>query len=76
MRSEGSGQSYLAARGEPVADGEQREAQRHHQHHQALDGDGLLPQARQVLIPDRQQLLLAVRMGHKLQGTGDRETGG
>lgn len=63
---------YPAARRNPVADGEERKAQGHHQHHQTLDGCGLLPQPREVLVPDGQELLLAVGVSHKLGGERGR----
>ena len=63
---------YPAARRNPVANGEERKAQGHHQHNQTLDGCGLLPQPREVLVPDGQELLLAVGVSHKLGGERGR----
>lgn len=57
---------YPAARCDPIADSEERKAQGHDQYDQTLDSDGLLPKAREVLIPDRQKLLLAVGVSYKL----------
>lgn len=63
--------TYPAARCNPVADGEERKAQGHNQHDQTLDSYGLFPQTREVLIPDCQELLLAVRVSHKLLAERD-----
>ena len=57
---------YLATGHNPVGDGEEGEAHSDPQHSPAHDPHRLLPQTRQVLIPDGQKLLLAVWMGHKL----------
>lgn len=64
--------TYSGAWGNPVSHSQSRQSYSHRQHHQQFDGSGLLSQARQVLIPDTQQLLLAVRMSHKLKGTDER----
>lgn len=60
---------YSAARSKPVGQSQSRQSYSHCQHHQQFDSSGLLPQAGQILIPDTQQLLLAVRMSHKLTET-------
>lgn len=65
--------TYSAAWSDPVGQRQPRQSYSHRQHHQQFDGSGLLSQARQVLIPDTEQLLLAVRMSHKLKGTKWRE---
>lgn len=65
--------SYSAAGSDPVSQGQARQSDGHRQHHQQFDGSGLLPQAGQVLIPDTEQLLLAVRMSNKLEDTECRE---
>lgn len=59
--------TYSAAWGNPIGHSQSGQSYSHCQHHQQFDGSGLLPQAGQVLIPDTQQLLLAVRMSHKLK---------
>lgn len=67
--TEGSGGvQYPATRCNPIANGKERKTQGHDQHHQALDSDGLLPKAGEILIPDRQKLLLAVGVSHELLG--------
>ena len=58
---------YLAAGGYPVGHGEGGQPQRYTQDHQQLDGGGLLPEPWQALVPDAEQLLLAVGMGYELQ---------
>lgn len=58
---------YLATGHDPVGDGEERQSDSYAQDCQTLHTDGLLPQTRQILVPDRQQLLLAVWMSHKLR---------
>lgn len=65
---------YPAAGSEPIADSQQGQSQGHQEHHQTFDCDSLFPKAGQVLVPDRKQLLLAVRVSHKLQ-EGKRGTG-
>ncbi|KAF3840817.1 hypothetical protein F7725_006679 [Dissostichus mawsoni] len=60
--------TYSAARSDQVSHSQSRQSYRHGQHHQQFGGSGLLSQAGQILIPDTQQLLLAVRMSHKLRG--------
>lgn len=59
--------SYLATWHYPVSDGQEWQPYGDPQHCPALHTNGLLPQTRQVLIPDSQKLLLAVGMGNKLQ---------
>lgn len=79
-RAKVAGKPYPAAWGDPVANGQERESQCHDQHHQTLDGHRLFPQTGEVLIPDGQELLLAVGVGHKLwrqqRGKRGREGGG
>lgn len=58
---------YPAARSDPVSHSQSGQTDDHGQHHQQLDGGGLLSQTGQVLVPDAQQLLLAVWMSHKLK---------
>lgn len=59
--------SYLATGHYPVGDSQEGKPYCYPQHRPALHTDGLLPQAWQVLIPDSQQLLLAVGMSNKLK---------
>lgn len=59
--------TYSAARSDPVGQSQSRQSYSHCQHHQQFDSSGLLSQAGQIFIPDTQQLLLAVRMSHKLK---------
>lgn len=59
--------SYLATWHYPVGDSQEGQAHRDPQHRPALHPDGLLPQAGQVLVPDGQELLLTVGMGHELE---------
>lgn len=66
--------SYSAARRDPVSQSQSRQPNGHRQHHQQFDSHGLLPQAGQVLVPDAEQLLLAVRMSHELEDTKCRES--
>ena len=70
---------YPAARCNPVADGKERKAQGHDQNHQTLDSYRLFPQAWEVLVPDCQELLLAIGVSHKLlvgtEREGEREVG-
>lgn len=65
---------YLAAGHDPVGDGQEGQPNSHSQHRPALHTDGLLTQARQVLVPDGQELLLAVWVSDKLE-QGEREGG-
>lgn len=58
--------THSAARSDPVGQSQARQPYGHRHHHQQLHRRGLLPQTRQVFIPDAQQLLLAVGMSHKL----------
>ena len=58
--------SYLTAGHDPVRNGEERKPHSHTQYRPALHPYGLLPETLQVLIPESQELLLAIRMGHKL----------
>lgn len=67
--------TYSAARSDPVSQSQSRQSYRHRQHHQQLDSSGLLSQAGQILVPDAQQLLLAVRMSHKLKTLQSRKQG-
>ena len=79
QRKQGWKSRYPAARCDPIADGKKRKAQGHDQHHQTLDSYRLFPQAWEVLVPDCQELLLAVGVSHELLvGTGreaEREVG-
>lgn len=65
--------SYLATRHYPVGDSQKGQTHGDPQHRPALHSDGLLPQTREVLVPDSQQLLLAVGMGDKLKGDETQE---
>lgn len=68
--------SYLATRHYPVSDGEKRQPNGDPEHCPALHSDGLLPQTREVLVPDSEQLLLTIGMSNKLhKNTGIRNTG-
>lgn len=58
---------YLATWHYPVGNSQEWEAYSYSQDCPALHTNGLLPQARQILIPDSQQLLLAVRMSNELK---------
>lgn len=49
-----TGVRYLATGHDPVGDGEERQSDSNAQNRQTLHTDGLLPQTRQVLVPDRQ----------------------
>jgi len=64
--------SYLATRHYPVGNRQEGQTRGDAQHCPALHPHGLLPQAGQVLVPDRQQLLLTVGMGDEL--TEETET--
>ena len=58
--------SHPAAGEQPVSCGEKGQTQAHQHHHEALHQQVLLPEERQVLVPQTQELLLAVGVGHKL----------
>lgn len=64
--------SYLATRHYPVSNGQKRQPNGDPQHCPALHSDGLLPQTREVLVPDSEQLLLTIGMSNKL---GEKNTG-
>lgn len=68
MRLERVSVTYSAARSDPVSQGQSGQPYSHRQHHQQFDSSGLLSEAGEILVPDAQQLLLAVRMSHKLKG--------
>lgn len=57
---------YLATWHYPVSDGQKRQPNGDSQHCPALHSDGLLPQTREVLVPDSEQLLLTIGMSDKL----------
>lgn len=59
--------SYLATWHYPVGDSQEGQTYSDPEHCPALHTNGLLPQTRQVLVPDSQQLLLAVGMCNKLE---------
>lgn len=59
--------AYLAAWHYPVSNGQEGQPDGDPQHGPALHSNRLLPQTRQVLVPDREQLLLTVWMGNKLE---------
>lgn len=59
--------SYLATWDYPVGDSQEGQTYSDPQHCPALHPDRLLPQTGQVLVPDSQQLLLAVGMGDELE---------
>ncbi len=59
--------SYLATWDYPVGNSQEGQTYGDPQHCPALHPDGLLPQTGQVLVPDSQQLLLAVGMGNELE---------
>lgn len=65
--------THSATGSDPVGQGQARQPYGHRHHHQQLHRRGLLPQTRQVFIPDTQQLLLAVGMSHKLCGRAEKE---
>lgn len=67
--------THSAARSDPIGQSQARQSDGHRHHHQQLDRRGLLPQTRQVFIPDTQQLLLAVGVSHKLRAATVREQG-
>lgn len=59
--------SYLATWDYPVGDSQERQTYGDPQYCPALHSDRLLPQSGEILIPDRQQLLLTVGMCNKLE---------
>ena len=63
--------AYLATGHDPVGDGQEGQPHGDPQDSPALDPHGLLPQPGQVLVPDGEQLLLAVGMGDKLEREGE-----
>lgn len=65
--------THSATGSDPVGQSQARQPYGHRHHHQQLHRRGLLPQTRQVFIPDTQQLLLAVGMSHKLRAAAIRE---
>lgn len=65
--------THLATWHYPVGDGQEGQTYGDPQHCPALHTDRLLPQTRQVLVPDGEQLLLAVGMGNKLKTTRDSD---
>lgn len=66
--------SYLATWHYPVGNSQEGQTCGHPQHRPALHPNGLLPQAGQVLVPDRQQLLLTVGMGDELKRQAQTRT--
>lgn len=65
--------SYLATWHYPVSDGEKRQPNGDPEYCPALHSDGLLPQTREVLVPDSEQLLLTIGMSDKLGGKKHRD---
>lgn len=59
-------QADLTARSNPIGHGEEGESDRNREDNQELHCHRLLPQTRQILIPNREELLLAVWMSYKL----------
>lgn len=59
-------QADLTARSNPIGHGEEGQSDRNREDNQKLHCHRLLPQTRQILIPNRQELLLAVWMCYKL----------
>lgn len=58
--------SYLAAGHDPIGHSKEGKPHGHPQDCPALHPYGLLPETLQVLIPEGKELLLTIRMGHKL----------
>lgn len=67
--------SYLAARHYPVGNSQKGQTYGDPQNCPALHSDRLLPQSGEVLVPDRQQLLLTVGMCNKLEKAEKRNKG-
>lgn len=65
--------SYLATWHYPVSDGEKRQPNSDPEYCPALHSNGLLPQTREVLVPDSEQLLLTIGMSDKLGGKKHRD---